>query len=307
MWTGTGLGSRQLVACVLSLGVLTACGSDGDPDGTGPTTSVGGSGGAAGGAGGTGAGAGTAGGGVLLSGSYPCDQGIETDPAFVFGENFEEGSVSAVTARYSSPSGEPGMALSADVPGASCGSAAMGFTADPAAADSSLYNQLAGYEELYARYYVKYQAGVNWHHTGFGFEGYDPPSPWPLGLAGLKPEGDDDLSVRLEIHMKLNSDLGSSTGGELDVWKNDVLVEHFDAAAPLGCWIKDTFCPVGADGTQCTDYPSLCVPLDVQWRSVSALNLNAVSFGNYITEGAAGTVWFDDLVVATSRIGCMRR
>ena len=90
---------------------------------------------------------------------------------------------------------------------------------------------------------------------------------------------------------------------------NDVLVQHFDAASPTGCWIRDKFCQQGADGNECTDYSSMCqqpyVPLDLRWRSSSALQLNAISFGNYITEGVAGTVAFDDVVVATRRIGCV--
>ena len=362
----------QLGASLACVAAAAACGSD---DESAPTTTLtatgsgGGTGGTTtgpGGTAGTGTGAtGAAGGDGLLATTYPCDQGIEADPAFVFGESFEEGSIDAVVARYSSPSGQAGMALQTDVSPTSCGTTSMSFTADPAMADSSLYNQLANFDELYTRANVKYQAGVTWHHTGLGFKAYNPPSPWPLGLAGLRPNGDDSLSVRvepvwgvgapnprldfynywmqmhswmdvpsgdqayygnavvhqqsftaedetwmcLEIHVKLNTDLASSAGGELDVWKNDVLVQHFDAASPTGCWIRDKFCPQGADGNECTDYSAMCqqpyVPLDLRWRSSSALQLNAISFGNYITEGVAGTVAFDDVVVATRRIGCV--
>src|SRR2546428_11284763 len=43
-----------------------------------------------------------------LADRYPCDRGIAGDPAVVWAENFEEGSVSAVAARhhdYQNPSG----------------------------------------------------------------------------------------------------------------------------------------------------------------------------------------------------------
>jgi len=35
------------------------------------------------------------------------------------------------------------------------------------------------------------------------------------------------------------------------------------------------------------------------------LKLNAFWPQNYITDPASGTVWFDDMVVATVRVGCL--
>ncbi len=330
-----------------------AAGAGGSPAGSGGTA-PGGSGGAAGSQSG-------------IASKYPCDSGIETDPAFLFGETFEEGSVSDMVARYSDHGGDPGsMALLADKPGKSCGKASGSFTADPGASTSSVFRQIAGIDEIYYRAYVKYQAGVTWHHAGLSIKGYNPTSPWPLGLAGLKPNGDDDFSVAMEpiwgvgsanprldfyaywmkmhswmdvpqgdqayygnslvhkasftanddtwmcieVHLKLNPDTSSSAGAALDVWKNDELVAHFDDQAPLGCWIKDSFCPSGADGPECTSYPSLCVepyvPPDLRWRTTTALQVTGIGFGNYITEGGQGTVAYDDVVVATARIGCLQ-
>jgi hypothetical protein len=112
------------------------------------------------------------------------------------------------------------------------------------------------------------------------------------------------------VHARLNTDLASSGGAVLEVWKNDALVQHYDESAPLGCWIRDKFCPEGADGAECTDYPSLCgtphVALDQQYRSTSALRFNAFWPQNYITEGPDGALQFDQMVVATQRIGCTR-
>jgi len=46
-----------------------------------------------------------------------------------------------------------------------------------------------------------------------------------------------------------------------------VRVQHFDAATPVGYWIKDKYCPSGADGSECTDYPppagTTMIPLDL--------------------------------------------
>jgi hypothetical protein len=307
-----------------------------------------------------------AGSGVGLSATYPCDKGLASDPAVIWLEDFEEGTVSAVTSRYDSANDPPGMALVADIPSSSCGAASMKLTSGTAANATDLYKRLVpSHDEWFVRWYAKYQAGVTWHHTGMWFGGYDPPLPYPDPQAGLKPNGDDRFSIAiepvygigqpnprfdfynywmqmhswedqpeggtayygnalvnqtsfteddatwmcLEVHVKLNTDLASSTGAILEVWKNDTLVQHFDDAAPVGCWIKDKFCVSGTDGTECTSYPNLCampyVPLDLQWRSTSALALDAFWPQNYITAGPDGSVEFDDMVVATSRVGCL--
>jgi hypothetical protein len=241
----------------------------------------------------------------------------------------------------------------------------MRFTAGgggPTATD--LYRNLgAGVGELWARWYVKYEAGVTWHHSGVWIGGYDPPMDYPSPQAGLRPEGDDRFSVSLEpmgagtdvrmdfynywmtmhswmevpdgnnsyygntlihdttlrapddgwtcleVHIKVNPDPGSAAGAELGVWQDDVSVQQFSDTAPLGYWVRDKFCPDAADGTECTDYrpvsPTL-VPLDLQLRSVASLQINTFWPQNYITEGPEGSLWFDDMVLATRRIGCLR-
>jgi hypothetical protein len=303
--------------------------------------------------------------GVGLSSKYPCDTGLAGDPAVYWLEDFEEGTVSAVTARYDSANNPPGMALVTDVPATSCGRASMKLTAGTSANATDLYKKLVpAHDEWYVRYYAKYQRGVTWHHTGVWIGGYAPPSPYPNPQAGLRPNGDDRFSVSIEpvygvgqpnprfdfynywmgmhswmdqpqgptayygnslvhrnsftadddtwicieVHVKLNTDLASSAGAVLEVWKNDALVQRFDESTPVGCWIKDKFCPAGVDGSECTAYPNLCaqpfVALDLQWRSTSSLQLDAFWPQNYITQGPDGSVQYDDMVVAASRVGC---
>lgn len=302
---------------------------------------------------------------VGLSSKYPCDANLASDPAVYWLEDFEEGTVAAVTARYDSANNPPGMALVPDIPPKSCGRASMKLTSGANANATDLYKKLVpAHDEWFVRYYAKYQHGISWHHTGVWIGGYAPPSPYPNPQAGLKPNGDDRFSVSvepvygvgqpnprldfynywmgmhswmdqpqgstayygnslvhrnaftadddtwicLELHVKLNSDFTSSAGAMLEVWKNDTLVQHFDDSAPLGCWIKDKFCPTGADGAECTAYPNLCaqplIPLDLQWRSTSSLQLDAFWPQNYITQGPDGSVLYDDMVVAASRVGC---
>ncbi len=119
---------------------------------------------------------------------------------------------------------------------------------------------------------------------------------------------DEGQWVCLEVHAKLNASTSSGQGAVLEVWKNDTLVQRFDDAGPMGYWIKDKFCPQGADGAECTDYPApFDTVLDLQQRSTSSLKLNAFWPQNYITQsGTTAWVEYDDMVIATSRIGCLQ-
>ena len=114
----------------------------------------------------------------------------------------------------------------------------------------------------------------------------------------------------VEFMVKLNDDPNSAAGGELALWQNDQLVNHYTSDGPLGYWIRDKFCTVEADAASCLDYAPpegerAQEPLDLQWRTSTDLRLNWVWPQNYITEGS-GQIQYDDMVVATSRIGCIQ-
>jgi len=323
---------------------------------------------ATGGSGGTvGAGGGSAvatgGGSNTLAAKYPGDVGIKSDPDVVWTENFEEGSVATLLARYDDNKPD-GLTLDTDVPARSSGSASGKLVASGAGPNAvDFYKNLApGYDELFVRYYAKYQANIEWHHTGVWFGGYNPPLNWPNPQAGLKPNGDDRFSVSLEpmeqgptprmdsynywmlmhswmdqpsgstayygnsvihdptltakeqwqcfeIHVKVNSDASSGAGAELGFWLDDRSILQFTDASPVGYWVKDKFCPDAAIGTECTDYrpaAPVLTRLDLQYRNTTALKLNYFWPQNYITSGGAGAVWYDDMVVAKSRVGCIR-
>jgi hypothetical protein len=119
---------------------------------------------------------------------------------------------------------------------------------------------------------------------------------------------DEGQWVCLEVHVKLNTDLSSTNGGALEVWKNDVLVRSLTDAGPKGYWTRDKFCTADSDGPECTQYPAAFdTQADLQLRKTSTLQLNNFWPQNYITDaGQTGWVQFDDMVVATQRVGCLQ-
>lgn len=112
-----------------------------------------------------------------------------------------------------------------------------------------------------------------------------------------------------EVHLKLNPDPSTGRDAVLEVWENDQLVRRHDNTGPFGWWNHDVFCPADSDAPICANYapsnPSQ-VQLDQQWRSSSALKFNHIWAQNYNNSGNPSSLLFDDLVVAKSRVGCLR-
>lgn len=300
--------------------------------------------------------------GPTLSDNYPGDVGIGNDPAVIWFEGFDEALVPALTQRYDQVQGEAHMQLVGGAAGT-----ALAMTAGTAGSDAvDLYKQLPDHDEWWVRWYVKYEPGIQWHHSGMWFGGYNPGMSYPQPNAGYRPAGDDRVSFSiepvwntggasgarfdfynywmtmhswmpdpvnddgtayygnalihrnsftideaqwscLEVHIKLNPDPANGAGAVVEVWKNDAAVIRFDDSGPMGYWIRDKFCPSTGDGTECTDYPApFDTILDRQFRSTTALALNAFWPQNYITDVAQGTMTLDQTVVASTRIGCLR-
>ena len=137
-------------------------------------------------------------GGRVLADDYPGDDGIGEDPAVVWFEDFEAGSVDSVTARYDQAQGQARMELVADQPAGAGGSSAMAMTAGQGVDAVDLYKMLPDHQELWVRWYAKYQPGVPWHHSGMWFGGYNPPMAYPSPMAGISPDGDDRFSLSIE-------------------------------------------------------------------------------------------------------------
>lgn len=297
-----------------------------------------------------------------LSELHPGDLGMDEDPSVVWFEDFEEGSLNAIEARYDQVRNNGRIALVSDTPNGT--GTALSLRAGQGENAVDLYKRLPNADEWYVRWYVQYEENVPWHHSGMWFGGYNPSSPWPSPGAATKPNGDDRFSIAvepvydgpsglrfdfynywyamhswmavpdpasgtayygnpivhmndftvdearwvcLEVHVRLNPDPASGLGAMLEVWKGDALVQSFDDAGPVGYWIRDKFCPEGANGSDCTDYPAASdTILDLRFRTTTDLTLNAFWPQNYITDDAQGSMLLDQMIVATQRIGCMR-
>jgi hypothetical protein len=286
-----------------------------------------------------------------LSYDHPGDVGMGEDPDVVWFEDFEQADVGAVASRYDQVQGMPRMALITDAPAGH----ALALTAGGGVDAVDLYKQLPDHDNVYVRWYAKYDASVPWHHSGMWFGGYNPAMPFPSPNAGNKPSGDDRFSISIEpvwdvgtakarfdfynywstmrswmetptndgtsyygnslVHQKaFTIDEGQwvclevhvdVAGKALEVYKNDALVQGLPVS---GQWVRDKYCPMAADGSECTDYttPPFTELVDLTFRTTPSYGVNAFWPQNYITDAAMGTLRFDQMVVATRRIGCMR-
>jgi hypothetical protein len=129
-----------------------------------------------------------------LAAKYPGDAGIETDPEVLFVENFEEGSVEAVTARWEAVRHPEIMSLAEDVPPGAAGKRSLLMThvgGDEGDDGGHLYRRLdEGHDQVFARFYVKFDADcAPVHHFGTCLGGNNPASPWPSVKAGIPTDG----------------------------------------------------------------------------------------------------------------------
>jgi len=133
-----------------------------------------------------------------LAAKYRGDVGIEEDPAVVFVEDFEGGSLDDVVERWTAASKT--MALVKEGPAGTPGSQAMEMTATRGeSTGGSLYKTFSpGYDQLYARFYVKFAADCGYIHHFVFMGGLADLKPWPVTKAGVRPAGDEGFSVGME-------------------------------------------------------------------------------------------------------------
>lgn len=140
---------------------------------------------------------------------------------------------------------------------------------------------------------------------------YEPgASYWGNSLVQNSKTEYDDGWMCIEVHVRLNSEMDSSDGAELALWIDEENVATFSDTEGLGYWVADRFCPKSADLPGCLDYPpaegEAMGPLDLQFRTVEALQLNYFWPENYVSQENEAPLWYDDMVIATERIGCVK-
>lgn len=138
-----------------------------------------------------------------IASKYSGDKGIENDPDVIFVEDFEEGSLASIQSRWENVKQPQIMSLSTDVPPGSIGKHSLLMThVGGKGTGGHLYRRLLpGYEQLYARFYVKFDPNAyKIHHLGTHMGGYNPPTRWPQGKAGLRPAGNDRFTTSVETH-----------------------------------------------------------------------------------------------------------
>ncbi len=135
-----------------------------------------------------------------IANKYRADRGIETDPNVVFAENFEEESLDAVRSRWESLQNIEIMSLSSEVPRGSGGkhSLLMSHVGGKGNGGHLYRRLLPGYEQLYVRFYVKFDQDCHPIHHFVHVGGYNPSTPWPQGGAGIRPAGNERFTTGVE-------------------------------------------------------------------------------------------------------------
>ncbi len=140
--------------------------------------------------------------GTGLASKYPGDAGIERDPAVIFAESFERGTLEEIGRRWGDVSNKGGkaLALDGDVPPGSAGRRSLKVTATVGEnTGGHLYHTFPpGEDEIYARFYVKFAEDCSYIHHFVTIGAQKNPPRWPLGRAGLRPSGAERFTVGIE-------------------------------------------------------------------------------------------------------------
>jgi hypothetical protein len=122
----------------------------------------------------------------------------------------------------------------------------------------------------------------------------------------------------IEIHARANA-VGSSDGA-LSFYINDAKVGDFGPGHPDGTWLRDSFHVGGCSFSACTpavpfegfdfrtssDVGFKSLFLDAYYERDSSAQKRAVLEGRGLTVSDEQTVLYDDVVAATTRIGCVK-
>ena len=265
----------------------------------------------------------------------------------IFREDFEKASVEEVLQHWDDSKNSRGMSFSSDVPKGSYGkkSLMMTYVAGSNEGGHLFKSFPLGHEVLYARFYVKFLTAKSHIHHLVKLGGYQPSVPYPMGLAGLKPNGQDFLMSGIEFPDNKNWDWGFYTywmhmaGSPKNYWGN-IFFPNTEKKAPIGEWICVEFMiklnnPVDSfNGEQAFwingekvlhlggGFPqtyqsggyykesSAGTPFKgYQWRNTEKLKLTLFWLNYYMTKGVEGEVdqiLFDEVLVSNEYIGPLK-
>ncbi len=262
-------------------------------------------------------------------------------------EDFEAATIDDMLVQWNTTSGVATMSFSNDVHGQSQGSQSLMMTFTPGDNSSIyLYKMLEeGYDSLFARFYVKFSIGHSPIHHFVHMGGYNPPSRWPMGNAGIKPTGNDRFTTGIEtyggnwswdfytywMHMRgfATPDIyygnmfnptppadvikGEWICVELMMKMNDP-IDSFNGEQAF--WINGEKIQHLGQGfpngywiwDKFNPQPDSLPFEGFQWRNDADLKINYFWLLYYMSKGIEGhidTVYFDDVVVSTEYIGPM--
>lgn len=316
-----------------------------------------------------------------LSERYPGDEGLESDPAVLFFDDFEAG-----WGRWDGPTADTDhLTLESDAAIARAGTGYLRSTVTTADLEADQYISSStrvtfdrSVDEIYWRFYARFpHIAPNPHHWVRMAAGND--SFNSSGLANTVPPGDEgfwfdfdannddqfdfyvywykmrsgrcndgtatpgcagdqgttyhygnifrppdqdpfprDQWFCIEIHARANT-VGSSDG-ELSFWIDDALIGDYGPGYPDGTWLRDQFHTGGCTFSACTppepfegfDFRSAddvrfkSIFLDAYYERDTSANKRAELESRGLAVSDEQTILYDDVVVATERIGCAR-
>ena len=130
-----------------------------------------------------------------IASKYPGDSGIAKDPKVVFVEDFEQEALAAMWDRWETVAARESMSFAADVPAGRSGRQSR-IMDRREGSGGSLYRRLRnesggwGYDQVYLRFYVKFDPDCGEiHHGVSALGGNNPATRWPMVSAGNRPDG----------------------------------------------------------------------------------------------------------------------
>jgi hypothetical protein len=281
---------------------------------------------------------------ILISLLLAALSAFSQEGGIIFQEDFEASSITEMISKWDEAKNHANMSFSRDVPPSSRGSQSLVMTyTEDQNTGGHLYKMLEeGYDSLFARFYVKFEASHSPVHHFVHMGGYYPPTTWPQGGAGNRPVGNERFTTGIEpigdkwswdfytywMHMRGYADPNY-------FWGNTF---HPDPPAPInrGEWIcvelmmkvndpvnvyngEQAFWVNGEkiqhlgegfpNGYWIWDkfypHPDSSAFEGFQWRSDERLKLNFFWLLYYMTGESdhMDRVYFDDVVVSTEYIG----